>query len=275
MDVPIWKDKTLTPFLFLNILIGELYMKQKVYQVYYLSKHFLRVFSKHKFNFIFSLLVPIFGVLYQQKHIMFEKVDSASFLNFLSIWISYMVAMSGLTIGSQLVTIREQNFLKQFTFVTRDYRLILLAEIITQFIILLTTTGILVLISSIVFSVPLFHLMLLSYGIIFLSFIPISLLFLIFNVFKFHIETMQPITTILTGLFIFMTNFFTLTSSVQTLYIVTNPMLYSLEIGKIVLMLFTKGIPINWTAIIIATIFYCAVGFYSIRHTKITAIFRA
>lgn len=243
-------------------------------QTYYLAKHFLKVFTAYKINFLSILIIPIFGIIYQQSGSIFEQVNRDDYFHYIAIWLAYMSTMAGFTIGHQIVMIREQQFLKQMKFVAKDYKLVIYAEALVQLFILFLTVTILSATSAILFSMPFFELLIYSYGVTLIPFVPISLLFVLFNLFPIHAENLQSIITVTTAAMIFFTNFIYLTESVSTISILINPMNFAVEAGKLWGTLFLSGLSINYMGIILAGILYTCIGIYSLMKTRITPNFR-
>lgn len=243
-------------------------------KIYYLTKHFLKVFTAYKINFLSILIIPVFGVIYQQSAFLFQQIPVAEYYYYISIWLAYMVAISSFSTGHQIVMMREQQFLKQMKFIVKDYRLIIYAEILTQFIILIFTVTILVILSTILFKIPFLNLLFFAYGKVIIPFLPLSLVFLIFNLLPIHTENLQPIITVATMLIIFSINFIDLEGPLSTFLIIVNPLNYAIEIGKIWDTLFFSSISINYFAITFATVLYLIIGYFSLNNTRIVANFR-
>lgn len=243
-------------------------------KIYYFTIYFLKVFTTYKINFLALLVIPVIGVVYQKSEYIFQLVNLEGFYQYIAIWLSYMVTMSAFTIGHQVVMIREQQFLKQMKFVVKDYKVIIFSVILSQFIILIVTVMILTLTSTLLFKVPFLSLLLFSYGVVILPFIPLSFLTLIFNLLPIHAENLQPIITITTAAMLFFTNFIHLTERVSIFAIVVNPMHFALETGKIWTSLFLSSIPINYLGVVMALILYFIIGYYALKNTRINSNFR-
>lgn len=187
-----------------------------------------------------------------------------------------MIVMAGINTGTQLVNLREINFLKQFTYVTRDYRIIFFAQMMTQYIVLFVTTFIIVVTSSLVFKVAFFKLLIVAYGMIVITALPVSFFFLVFTVFRIQIETLQTIVAILTTGLLLMMNFIDLGSSSPMILIMVNPILYVFEVGKL-LLLYVVGVslPFNVLSLFVTTLVYSLIGVLSIRYAKLMPIYRA
>lgn len=146
-------------------------------RIYYLVKHFLKVYTAYKINFLSILIIPIFAIVYQQSDLIFEQIDKSQYFHYIAIWLAYLSTITGFTIGHQLVLIREQQFLKQMKFVVGDHKVLVAALMLVHLFILIITVTILSITSTILFRAPFFELILYSSGIVLISFMPISLLF--------------------------------------------------------------------------------------------------
>lgn len=243
-------------------------------RVYYLAKHFLKVFFAFRINFVGILIIPVFGVVYQQSPLIFQEVQTEEFFQYIAIWLAYMTTMSGFTIGHQVVSLREHQFLKQMKFVARDYKQVIYAQITVHFLLLIGTATILTLTSAILFGMPFFTLLFFNYVVALLPFIPISLVFLVLNLFPIHRENLQPLFTVATMAMVFFTNFLTFSESLSTWAVVLNPMNFSLEAGKIGAALFLSNLEINYLGVAVAAVIYLSIGVYSLKNTRIIANFR-
>lgn len=243
-------------------------------RTYYLAKHFFKVFTAYKINFLSILIIPIFGIVYQQSGSIFEQVNRDEYFHYIAIWLAYMSTMAGFTIGHQIVLIREQQFLKQMKFVARDHKLVIYAVALVQLFILILTVTILSATSSLLFNMPFIELLVYSYGVTLVPFVPISLLFVLFNLFHIHAENLQSIITVTTAAMLFFTNFIYLTESVSTISIIINPMNFALEAGKLWGTIFLPDLSINYMGVTLAGILYSCIGIYSLKKTRITPNFR-
>lgn len=233
------------------------------------------MFSAYKINFLSILIIPVIGVVYQQRDFIFEAIEVGAFYQYISIWLAYMVTMTSFTIGYQLVMIREQQFLKQMKFIVQDYKYVIFSLILSQYFILAITVLILAITSSILFNIPLLRLLIFSYGVVTIPLIPLSFAFLVFNVIPIHAENLQPIITVGTALMLFSMNYISPIQEISLINLIVNPMQYVLEAGKIWGAAFTQSnLLVNYPALIVATLWYFAIGFLSVKHTKIVPNYR-
>lgn len=243
-------------------------------KIYYLTKHFLKVFLAYKINFLAILIIPIISIVYHQSDRLFSPIPVEEYYSYLSLWLAYLVTVTAFTIGYEVVMLREQQFLKQMTFVVKNYRLVIYSKIITHFILLISTVTILVALSTVLFQIPFINLLLFSYGAVLLPFLPLSFIFLVLNVLPMHTENLQPIITVTTMAMLFFINFLNLFEPTSTLMTIINPMNFALETGKIWTQLFLDGVQINIFAVIITMILYFVIGSIALNKTRIVANFR-
>lgn len=243
-------------------------------KIYYLTKHFLTVFLAYKINFLALLIIPVISIIYQQSNRIFQAIPVEEYYAYLSLWLAYLVTVSAFTIGYEIVMLREQQFLKQMTFVVKNYRLVIYAKMITHFILMIATVSILVALSTVLFQIPFINLLLFSYGTVLLPFLPLSFIFLVLNVLPMHTENLQPIITVTTMAMLFFINFLNLFEPTSTLMTVINPMNFALEAGKIWTQLFLDGVQINLLAVMLAIILYLAIGTIALNRTRLVANFR-
>lgn len=243
-------------------------------KIYSLTNYFLKVFLAFKINFLALLIIPVVSIIYQQSDSLFQKIPAADYYAYLSLWLAYLVTITGFSIGYEIVLLREQQFLKQMKFIVKDIEAVLYAKILTHLILLLGTVIILAAFSRLLFFVPFFSTLLFSLGSILFPFLPLSFLFLVLNLLPIHTENLQPIITFTTMAMLFYLNFMDIFSASTSLLIFINPMNFALEAGKIWSQLFLTGIQINLTAVGLASIFYLAIGYYALKNTRILANFR-
>lgn len=243
-------------------------------KIYYLTKHFLRVFVAYRINFLALLIIPIVSIIYQQSDQVFQSIPIVDYYSYLSLWLAYIVTVSTFAIGYEIVILREQQFLKQMQFITRDHRFIISAKILTHFILLFFTVFLLALISQILFAVPFFSVLSFSIGFVSLPFLPLSFLFLILNLLPMHTENLQPIITFTTMAMLFYLNFLDFFNQTTTLLVMLNPMNFALEAGKIWGGLYLSGIQVNTFAVTVTGGLYLILGCFAMKNTRIVANFR-
>lgn len=245
-----------------------------IQKIYYLTRHFIKVNTAYKINFLSILVFPVIGIIYQLDEYIFQSISIEELYRYLSLWLAYMVTITAFTIGHKLVSLREQQFLKQFSFITQNPKVIILSLILSQFITLLGIVSILALGSTFLFKVPFFDLWIFCLGTVIIPFLPLSLLFLVLNLLPIHAENIQPLVTIGTAFMLFYLNFLSVTEPATLFRTLINPMNFALEAGKIWGSAFIPNVIINSQNVLVTGMAYLIIGYFAMRFTRINANFR-
>ncbi|WP_010632576.1 hypothetical protein [Sporolactobacillus vineae] len=247
-----------------------------------LAKHFLRTAVYYKVDFLATLGIPVFFLIYNMRGNLFHHVSAYPQLMMILSWTGYMVVTNALLgSGPAIIVLREEQFMKMFRFISGSQFTIIYAKFLAQLFILLLSVLILDLLCSVLFFLPFFYLIVVSLVMVIVCYIPVYLLFLIIGTFKIRQETALPLINILVLVFVYLTNMGSDQSSngLLTMFLTAvNPIQYSEQTGSFLLSLTRPGhlegssplLFILGTALI-----YLLIGLYALKNIKCLPIFRS
>ncbi|SFG37740.1 hypothetical protein [Sporolactobacillus nakayamae] len=242
-----------------------------------LIKHFLRVMFYYKINFIFTFGVPLFSISYTMRSKIFQQPQPLPTMEMILFWTGYMIVLYALLgSGPAIVMLREDQFLKQFVFISGNRWTVIAAKYSSQLIVLLVSTWVLDIVCSVFFSLPFITLLWITLAMIFICELPIYALFLFFVALNVRQETIQPIMNILIFFFIALTwNDFSGIATVDHIITIINPIDYASQVGRALLSrIFPNVIFSPPSVMVLATCIYLMIGLFSIKRMKILPIFR-
>jgi hypothetical protein len=242
-----------------------------------LIKHFLRVMFYYKINFIFTFGVPLFSIIYTMRSKIFQHPQPLPTMEMILFWNGYMIVLYALLgSGPAIVMLREDQFLKQFVFISGNRWAVIAAKFTSQLIVLLVSALVLDVLCCLFFSLPFLTLLWITLTMIFICELPIYALFLFFTVLNVRQETIQPIMNIVIFFFIALTwNNFSEIAAVNHIITIINPIDYASQVGLTLLSrIFPSVTSSPLPVMVFATCIYLMVGFFSLKRMKILPIFR-
>jgi hypothetical protein len=207
----------------------------------------------------------------------FQHPQSLPTMEIVLFWTGYMIVLYALLgSGPAIVLLREDQFLKQFIFITGNRWAVIAAKFISQLMVLLASVLVLDVLCSLFFFLPFFTLLWITLAMIFICELPIYTFFLLFAVLNIRQETIQPIMNILIFIYIALTwNDFSGIAAVDYISTMVNPIDYASQIGRILLSsIFSNVTFLPPLVMVLATSIYLIIGIFSLKRIKILPIFR-
>ncbi|MFT8318603.1 MAG: hypothetical protein ABF651_10105 [Sporolactobacillus sp.] len=242
-----------------------------------LVKHFLQTMLYYKINFIASLGVPVFYLIYNLRNELFHNSSVYHSMSLIISWTAYMIVVNALlSSGPAFIILREDQFMKMFHFITGNSYTIIFAKFVAQFLVMLVSVLILDLLCGLLFFLPFFKLFGISVLLLIFCSVPIFFLFLIFTIFPVRQETVLPFVNILLLLFIYLTsvNYQPSNRFVSLAWVLINPVQYADTLGGFLLNYHVLHLS-TLVIFIVVSMIYLVIGLLSLSKIRINPIFRS
>lgn len=245
-------------------------------RVFNMTKHFLRVQSAYKTTFLLTLFIPVGTILFSMSEHLFTKIDIQDYMPMLILWVSFIILSYCVSNIQQCLLIRDQSFLKMFTLLSGNHLIVILGELFCQYLLMIFSGLILSLLSTILFGVSLLQVGIFTFLFCTISYWIVAPLFLIFLRISIQFEQFQPISYAMIFIIILTMNSYNFNSQTNFIMQIINPMVFVLEIGKLVSnFLLNIQFSVSIYPLIGISILYFAISYWSLTKTKIIPEYRS
>ncbi|TPR42302.1 hypothetical protein DY124_07830 [Apilactobacillus micheneri] len=128
-------------------------MKKYIIQTLIYTKYFLKVSYDNKVAFFYSALFPIVMLILQSRSIMFQPISVKNFNSKVLPWISLLIFSYIIYTIIDLIQLREQGYMKQYSSLVINQSVFILSKLIVNIIVLFITTICTAIICSLLFSI--------------------------------------------------------------------------------------------------------------------------
>ncbi|MFT8363877.1 MAG: hypothetical protein ABF586_05150 [Sporolactobacillus sp.] len=238
------------------------------------AQYFLRLTFYFKLNFIMLIGVPLANILLNKSTWFVHSPTLAEAVPVMTSWLGYMVVYWYLANGSgtRLVILREENFLKMFSLVSRGIIAIVIGDFLAQTFILSLVLFIVYIALVLAFKLSLIFCLTLLLTALMIC-VPVYGALLLIGLLPLKMQTLQPLLMLATFLLIFLSAYQFDNSLIVSLLTLVNPGEYVRQVS--LLMLHTFGLPVRgetacsptWLAVVTAG--YLCAGAVALKKIKV------
>ncbi|MCA1063898.1 hypothetical protein QTG56_01555 [Rossellomorea sp. AcN35-11] len=240
------------------------------------TKVFMKISFSNKIGLIMIMVIPTIFMLWNNRHWFESSPSQSELLNSILIWWAYMIALSVINgVGVNMLILREQGFLKLFSFISGSTFPIYMGNVIAQLIFSFVSLTIFSTVVSIAFKGPWLTLFSTSLLLLAITVIPISLFVSWIPSLPMNQETITSLSTLIIFPLLFLTSNTLSTDSVLAYALLVNPVEIILQLSKTILnLVFDYELKAQFSlySVLSVTLLYVFIGMYFVPRIKIMTL---